>query len=202
MQQSGLVSVIVLNWNNFQDTIECINSLEYQDYPIREFIVVDNGSTNQSVIEINRVLKGKMNLIVNNTNLGFSGGNNIGIRYALKQGAEYILLLNNDTVVDDPQLISKLVSVYFNDKDIGLACPTISHFSNPEVTWYAGAKYNLWRGGGVHIQEIPRIMEYIDTGYATGCCVMASRKLLDRVGFLDDKFFLYEEDVDLSLIHI
>jgi GT2 family glycosyltransferase len=200
MQTPDLVSVIIVNWNGIQDTIECLNSLESQCYSNLQTIVIDNGSIDNSVQILHQVFGEKLTLISNQQNLGFAKGNNIGIQYALDHGAKYVVLLNNDTIVNDPQLISKLVLVFSKDDTIGIACPTIYYESRPTKPWYAGANYSLWLGGGgKHNQHVPQNNKIIDTGYATGCCLMINRNTLSRVGLLDEDFYFYEEDVDWSL---
>jgi GT2 family glycosyltransferase len=199
MQPPDLVSLIIVNWNGIQDTIECLNSLASQYYSNLQTIVIDNGSIDQSIQILQQLFGEKITLISNKQNLGYAKGNNIGIQYALNHGAKYVVLLNNDTIVSDPQLISKLVLVFSNDDTIGLACPTIYYESQPTIPWYAGAKYSIWLVGGKHIQHVPQNNKIMDTGYATGCCLMINRNTLLRVGLLDEDFYIYEEDVDWSL---
>lgn len=195
----ALVAAVVLNWNQPVDTVECVQSLLELNHPSFWVIVVDNGSTDDSVSHLQSVFGESIDLVTTSTNLGFSGGNNEGIRHALAHGAEYIILVNNDTVAKDANLITVLVDAFRRDPKIGLACPTILYAENPAVPWYAGASYSLWKGGGKHHQRFCDADRPIDTGYATGCCIMASRPVIETVGFLDETFFLYEEDVDWSL---
>ena len=199
MANSSSVFIVVLNWNQPDDTVECIRSLLKLDYPDYHITLVDNGSTDDSVRRFRRAFDETVELLVNRENLGFSAGNNVGIRHAIENGADYIILLNNDTVVKDRNLIMVLVEAFRNDPTIGLACPTILYYGDPSVPWYAGATYSLWKGGGKHIQHFRHASTPIDAGYATGCCVIASRTVIERIGLLDEAFFLYQEDVDWSL---
>lgn len=193
------VYVVVLNWNQPTLTASCVRSLLALDYPDYTIVVVDNGSQDRSAEKLYAEFGDRIDVIVNPTNLGFSGGNNVGIRHALLRGADYVVLLNNDTVATDPSLIRTLVSALRDDATIGLACPTIWYADRPELPWYAGARFSMWRGGGSHLQE-PVLSDHpVDTGYATGCCVIASRRFIEQVGLLDEAFFLYQEDVDWSL---
>lgn len=118
------VAIIILNWNGWKDTIECLKSLNNLNYKNYEVIVVDNGSTDNSVEKIKEYIenKPKFKLIANEKNLGFAGGNNIGIRYALNNEFEYILLLNNDTVVDE-NFLKPMVELLESSDDIGFVGP-------------------------------------------------------------------------------
>lgn len=198
-QNSPLVYLIVLNWNHFQETIECVRSIKQLNYSDYRILVVDNKSENNSVKEIQRQIGSQIHLILNPSNLGFAAGNNVGIKFALKNDADYVVLLNNDTYINDADMISELVNTLERDTSIGLACPSIFYQDKPSQPWYAGAVFSLWRGGGRHIQRLPSTRTPLDTDYATGCCVIASRRLLVEVGLLDENFFLYQEDVDWSL---
>src|SRR3972149_12101418 len=102
------VAIIVLNWNGKNDTLECLASIDKMDYPSIYVILVDNGSQDGSVAAIQRKFPEVM-IVETKSNLGFAGGNNMGIRYALRNGAEYVLVLNNDTIVD-PQLIKSFLA--------------------------------------------------------------------------------------------
>ncbi len=194
------VAVIVLNWNGGADTLQCVRSLLEQEYESFGIIVVDNASSDGSVNLLENRLEGEsVEYVLNDDNYGFSGGNNRGMLHALAAETKYVMLVNNDTVVKDRLLIKKMVDAFQQDQRIGLACPTIYYAQPAGKPWYAGASYSLWLGGGKHIQTLPSSMGVTDTGYATGCCVMASRSAIEDVGLLDDVFFLYHEDVDWSL---
>lgn len=194
-----LVYIVVVNWNQPQLTTDCLRSLRTLVYPNYRVLVVDNGSQDDSAEKLRAEFGDWIDVIANETNLGFAGGNNAGIRYALQQAADYVLLLNNDTLVHDLNLLSTLVTVFCDNDRIGLACPTIWYADRSEQPWYAGARFSMWRGGGSHLQRPPTGNQAVDTGYATGCCVMASRCFIEEVGLLDEAFFLYQEDVDWSI---
>src|SRR4030067_3270221 len=104
---SPMISIIILNWNGLSDTLECLESVKKIDYPSFEIIVVDNGSTDGSATTISRLHPGVV-IIETGKNLGFAEGNNVGIRYALNNGSEYIFMLNNDTIVD-PQIVKSFL---------------------------------------------------------------------------------------------
>jgi GT2 family glycosyltransferase len=140
-------SCIVLNWNGWQATIECLDALKECTYPELTIIVVDNGSTDDSVGRI-KAAHSDVLLLNSVKNLGFAGGNNIGIRHALAHGADYVWLLNNDTKAA-PDALSALVAKALTDKRIG-AVASICYFADKPtvVQAWAGFRVNLWIGYG------------------------------------------------------
>ena len=136
------VSIIILNWNGLEDTIECLESLRGITYPNYEIIVVDNGSEGNDVKILQARFGGYIHIIKNDNNYGFAKGNNIGMRYALQREAEYILLLNNDTTVA-PDFLSELVNVAESDPKSGLLGPKVYFYYEPDVIWFAGGRISL-----------------------------------------------------------
>lgn len=193
------VAVVVLNWNGRADTVECLESLARLEPPAHEVVVVDNGSTDGSVAVIGERFPG-VTVLENGENLGYTGGNNAGLRYALGQGAEYVLVLNNDTVVA-PDLLGRLVEAAEADPEVGMAGPTIYYHDRPDVIWSAGGGIDWERGRTwmVGLDEVdegqlgvePRAMDFI-----TGCAMLVRRGLMERVGLLDERFFAYYEDTE------
>ncbi len=203
MKHSALphVYVIVLNWNNNSDTIECVESLEKTSYPNFTIVLVDNGSTDDS----EAILKGRfpgIHLIQNGRNLGFTGGMNAGIRHALQSGAEYILMLNNDTIVD-PNAVAALVAAATGDSRIGILSSKILFYHRPDVIWYAGGTYNSFLGWGRHrgYGELDRGQydRTEETKRPSGCSMMVSRAFCEKVGLLDERFFCYGEETDWAM---
>jgi GT2 family glycosyltransferase len=191
------VWIVVLNWNRPQDTVQCISSLQQVEYPACRILVIDNGSTDDSV-ELFRALPG-IELLVHDRNLGFAAGNNGGIQYALAHGAEYVLLLNNDTTVS-PSLISKLVDVAEADRQIGIVGPVIYYADRPEEVWFAGMRfrhslYVVRRG--LHLASSPGSVEDVD--FVSGCGMLVRSETWRRVGLFDPRFFMYYEDLDLCI---
>lgn len=193
------VSIIVLNYNSRDDTLDCLRSLQHLTYLAAQIILVDNGSTDGTV-EAVRACYPKVTIIETGQNLGFTGGNNIGIQHALRQGAEYIMLLNNDTIVA-PDMIDVLVNAMRQDPSLSITGPTIYYYDQPEIVWSAGGSID-WRRGQTHMMGIneedkgqfgqtPRIVEFV-----TGCALMARRDVWEQVGLLDDKFFMYFEETE------
>lgn len=199
MEIEPKVAIILVNYNGYKDTIECLQSLRSIEYKNYEVIVVDNASTNESVKEIKSFISGNERLIESNANDGFSSGNNIGIRYALNNGADYCLLLNNDTIVE-PDFLNKLVDAFNNSEYCGLTIGKILYEGQRNLIWYAGGSISERTAKTVHWhyketdQETTK--EIAQVTFATGCCMCISKKVIDQVGYLDEEYFLYEEDVD------
>lgn len=187
----SLVYVIVLNWNGWRDTSVCLSSLENLDYPNYEMVVVDNGSTDHSVEEIRKAYP-QITLLETGRNLGFAGGNNVGIRYALERGADYIWLLNNDTVVD-PNALTAMVEIAESDPKIGAVGSVLYYMNQPEkVQAWGGGRISLITGRSRHLLS-PGELHYI-----TGASLLLRTEALEQVGLLDEGFFMYWEDADLS----
>lgn len=198
------VIIIILNWNGKDDTIECLESLSIITYPNYEIILVDNGSTDGSV---NCFIEkySEIEIIKNKENLGFAEGNNIGMRHAIEKGADYILLLNNDTVVDS-EFLNELVKVAESDPKIGIVGPKIYYYNykgRKDVIWFAGGKIH-WRFGKtahLHMDKIDKgsINKLIQVDYITGCAILLNKNLLDKIGLFDPEYFAYFEEVDLCV---
>jgi GT2 family glycosyltransferase len=195
------VVVIVLNWNAWEVTCDCIESLRHVEYPDFKTVLVDNGSTNDSVQQVaNRFPD--LPIIRNNANLGYAGGNNVGIRYALQSGAEYVLLLNNDTVVEKT-FLAEMVKEAESDTRIGLLSPKIFYSAPPDRIWYAGGEFNLWRGiathPGMRRHDDAQNSGTRDCTFATGCALLINAKLVRQIGDLDESFFMVCEDTDICI---
>lgn len=186
--------VIVLNWNGWSDTNACLDSLARLDYPRYQVVVVDNASTDDSVERI-RAAHPEVTLLQSGGNLGFAGGNNVGIRHALEQGADYVWLLNNDAVAD-PHALTALVELAERDPSVGAVGSRIFYMDRPtELQAWGGGWANVWTGRSSehHARVSERELDYL-----TGCSLLLTRAALERSGLLDDRFFLYFEDTELS----
>jgi hypothetical protein len=194
------VSIIVLNWNGKDDTLECLESVCQIDYPNFDIIVVDNGSSDDSVKAIQNKFP-EVTVLETKRNLGFAGGNNVGIRYALKHGAEYILLLNNDTIVDS-HLLKSFINASRVVQQEAIWGAKIYYYSQPDKIWYAGARWVNKVSGFHHVGQgcIDNGQDYssiVETDYACGCALFINAELLNRIGLLDEEFFLTFEETDL-----
>ncbi|MCP2605454.1 glycosyltransferase family 2 protein [Candidatus Aminicenantes bacterium AC-335-O07] len=195
------ISIIILNWNNYEDTKECLESLGKITYPNYEVIVVDNGSTDGSYERLKEEFFHHI-FIRNEENFGFAKGNNMGIKYALKKKVNYILLLNNDTVVDK-NFLEPLVKEAEKNEKIGIVGGKIYYYNTPKRIWYAGGKISLIKGGCVHYGagDIDRgqYNEPKEVGFVSGCMMLVKTEVFEKVGLLDERYFLGTEDYDFCL---
>ena len=210
------ISIILVNWNGKKDTLECLASVKNVSMGQRvnaSVIVVDNGSIDDSVAAIKKTFP-DVEVIEAGENLGFTGGNNVGIRKALEDGADFVWLLNNDTSVDENALVA-LLEVY-KDPRIGIAGSKIyfspGHEFHKEkyqkkelgkVIWYAGGHID-WQNmyashRGVDEVDTGQYDTVVETPFVTGCSMMVKKQVFEKVGLLDEKLFAYLEDLDFCL---
>lgn len=194
------IFIIILTWNGKEDTVECIKSVQGMDYSNFEILIVDNGSTDDSV-KILREAFPDIAVIRTGRNIGYTGGNNAGIKHAMEQGMDYAIILNNDTIVEK-DFVSEWVAVAERDKTIGMSSPKIYYYDRPDVIWYAGATFYPLIGYGRHRgadrKDNGRYDRVEDTKRPCGCALMVSRKLCEDVGLLNEDYFCYYEEVDWS----
>jgi hypothetical protein len=250
------VAIIILNWNGWWDTIECLESVFRITYPNYQVIVVDNGSSNDSVEKIKAWAEGKQEvltpesthplyylshppvikpipcirysvkeaeiggnpelekeifnlsqttnykpliLIQTGTNLGFAGGSNVGIKYVLaKHDFDSIILLNNDVVIAH-DAVSILVNARLKYGDESIFGGRIYYYSDPEKIWYDGGHFYEWLGRTVHINMGKRDIRDVadrEVNFITFCYVLIPTKILKEIGLLDERYFMYVEDLD------
>ena len=189
------VDIILLNWHGWQDTIACLDSLASLDYNNYRVLVVDNGSTDDSVARI-RAAHPEVPIIETGRNLGFSGGCNVGIRRALEEGADYVWLLNNDTTVDS-QALTAMVNVAHYDQKIGAVGSVLYYMDSPkEIQAWGGGGISFWFGRSHHYLTP---VSNAKLHYLTAASILIRRSALKDVGLLDEKtFFMYWEDTDYS----
>lgn len=209
------VAVVTINYNTDEQTHALLDSLEKIDRSNfhLEIIIVDNESQTPFVLEQSEK-EDHIILIRLEDNRGFSGGNNVGIKKSLERGADYILVVNNDTVVH-PNMIRHLLDTLESDEKIGIVTPKIYFAKGHEfhknrykkedlgkVFWFAGGSTD-WS----NVQSVHRGVDEVDhgqynktekIGFATGCCIMLKKEVLEKVGAFDERYFLYYEDADLN----
>jgi len=237
------VGIIILNWNNWQDTLECLESVYHIDYQKYKVVIVDNCSNDDSIIKIKKFCHDKLKtypnkkamelleldendlksfhykksdlqktyqskqliLIKNSKNYGFTKGNNIGIKFIFKYfDIDYILLLNNDTIVDI-NFLYELVRVGESEKDVGFIGPKIYFYEHAGVQFsniiqYAGGKQNLWNfePSPIGYGEIDKgqFDQNMKVNFISGACILAKTSMINEIGLLDEEFFSYREEND------
>lgn len=245
MKNKPKVSIIILNWNSWEDTIECLESLYQIDYPNYEVVVIDNGSKDDSIkkireygnkqilpeskfykhipnkdpikifeynrenldFELDSTIESeieeydsneKLILIKNQKNDGFPEGCNIGMRYALKKGIKYYLLLNNDTVVDK-QFLNELVDVAAKDPSIGIVGSKILYYYTPDIIQAAGGKIR-WILGDIitygNEKDCGQYDKVVERDYLYGTSLLLRKEVIDKISFMDTSFFFGVEEYD------
>jgi len=192
---SPAIWIILLNWHGWQDTIACLDSLVSLDYTNYRVLVVENGSTDDSVARI-RAAHPEVPILETGRNLGFSGGCNVGVRRALEEGADYIWLLNNDTTVD-PHALTAMVAVAETDPGVGAVGSVLYYLDNPkDIQAWGGGRGGFWSGRTRHhLGPVPGARLH----YLTAASILLRRRALEEVGLLDENtFFMYWEDTDFS----
>lgn len=203
MESEPLVYIILVNYNGMADTIECIQSLQKITYKNYNIIIVDNNSEDAPIIVERVATYVNVEVILSTNNLGFSHGNNIGIERALKNGAKYCLLLNNDTIVD-PEFLTQLVNVAETHNDTAIVTGKILFLDDIRRKWYAGGVINYKSSMCVHLEynelDDQSVIESkeMEISFATGCLMLLTQQALSNIGMLNEEFFMYAEDLDYS----
>jgi len=194
------IAIILVNWNGFEYTQSCILSLlncHYQKYKI---IVVDNNSSDLSIEKLKKDFP-DVKYIQNKFNIGFTGANNIGIKWALNNDFEYIALLNNDTEVE-PDFLDHLLTPFEQDSLIGAVQPLILQYNRRNIVWNGGGQINYNFGRFLNVNKGSNknhITPIHNIDWITGCCFMLKSEVINKVGLLDEFFFVYFEDADWSI---
>ena len=190
------VAVVILNWNGWDYTQACIDSLIKAGVPEGDIILVDNGSTDGSISNLQKMYN-SVNLLQNKVNEGFTGGNNIGMQYALNRGYEYIMLLNNDTLVASG-FLDLLVGEMELSLNLAAIQPLIYYITPKSEVWNAGGRYHSWLGYSQTNYQVHSPKPYL-TEWISGCAILVRSAVLEKVGLFDNNYFAYFEDVDWSL---
>jgi len=188
------VAIVILNWNGKDDTLECLESVRHVDYPNFEIIVVDNGSSDGSVAAIRERFPA-MTVIETGANLGYAGGNNVGISHALRNEAEYVLVLNNDTTVD-ASFLDHLVRIGEVMPDAGILGPSIYQYYSPDMPWYSYTLFDPERVKFItkEVTANDPIARSVDG--VIGCSMLIKAKVFRKIGALEPKYFLCYEEHD------
>lgn len=188
---------VILNTNRREDTIACLGSLLANTYPNHQALVLDNSSTDGSVEAIRSAFP-SVEIIALNDNAGYAGNNNVGIQAALDRGADWVFVLNEDTILA-PNCLEQLVQAGEADGNVGIVGPMVYHFDEPEVIQSAGGTLGpYWEALhiGINERDIRQFPVTRSVDWISGCAIMVRRDAIKQVGMLDAKFFYYWEEVD------
>lgn len=195
-----LVYVVVLTYNNVDDTRECLTSLKQMEYENFEILIVDNGSTDNTPAIVRKEFPDVL-VIETGQNLGVPWGYNVGFSHALKQKAEYLFMLNNDTVVA-PDILDKLLCTAGKYPEAGVVMPKVLYYDDPKLIWAAGSRYRIFPPAIVMLGQNKLdndFNEIIDLEYAISCGLLISRETFERVGLFDPGYFFQFDDWDFSV---
>jgi GT2 family glycosyltransferase len=191
------VCVVLVNWNGTSDTLTCLESLRGLSYLNLHVIVIDNGSLEPCTSRV-RERHPDVQVIESEKNLGFTGGNNLGIRIALERCSDYVWLLNNDTVVE-PDTLTELVRAADADVALGIVGSKIYFFGTNRID-HAGCSWDSLRGDAYHIgcreMDEGQYDEQVNVFFVTGCSFLVKSQVFRQVGLLDEGYFMYMEDID------
>jgi len=192
-----IIDIIIVNFNHSDDTFACIETLRHQEGVIVRILVIDNGSEDDSLIRLKNQTS-DYQLIASPKNLGFASGYNLGMRTCLENGANLILIINNDTLADS-NMLSEMVALMA--PDVGLVAPIIYYAERPTEVWSQGGRMNwlLMEVIDNHGRNQPTPDLPFESDFLSGCCLLFNRKAIEKVGLLDEEFFLYYEDMDWSV---
>lgn len=197
-----MVVCVVVNWNGWRDTLACLQTLALQDCQPLHVVVVDNGSTDESVaritdwIDSHQATQTRFHLLPGTENLGFARGANLGIQQALQQGAEHVWLLNNDTECP-PDTLRKLLCAAKRQPDAGIVGSVLYYQAQPHrVQAWGGGWVSRWTGTGDHYTQPTTLQR---DSYVTFASVLIRAEVLQEVGLLYDGYFMYYDDSDYCL---
>jgi len=200
-----MLAAVILTLNEYIYTADAVRSLLAGQKKPDLIFVIDNGSTPENAGLLRQALAEfpSVKLVRNEVNLGFAKGSNMGIKMALAEGAQFVLLFNNDaTVAED--CVSSMYSVMECDPRIGITGPRIFFFDDPQRVWHSGGYFNRLKAGVV-VPEKNRLIDQLpregvqEVSFLTGCILLIRREVFDKVGLLDEDYFFYTEDLDYSL---
>lgn len=195
------ILIIVLNYNGFEDTKRCVESLERISCQTNKIIIIDNFSADNSVKQLERAFP-NIQVLKSKKNLGYAGGMNIGIAYGLSNGFDYFLLLNNDTIVSE-KFLEPLLKIFVQFPEAGIASPKVGYIDERDKIYCAGGKISFLKCTGVSLFQGKEFMRYandvLETSLAEGSCMLIKKETIEKIGLLDEKFFMYLEDVEFAM---
>ncbi len=194
------LSIIILNTNRKHDTLACLESLRNSDYQPGEIIILDNSSIDGTVEAVQDNFP-EVTVVSLLENKGYAGNNNVGIKLALKNGADWVFILNEDTVVS-PDCLEFLMTTGESDERIGLVGPMVFHFNENKIIQSAGGSINQnWKFEhiGSNQEDHAQFIDTQDVDWISGCAMLIRGETLREIGLFDERFFYYWEEVDLCL---
>ncbi len=188
------LAISILNWNWYQDTIDCIESLKQSDFQDFDIYLLDNGSRNNEWQKLKELYKDTENIIITvlDVNAGFTGGNNENLRQMVRWNYEFFLLLNNDTIIPEKTLWDFIQKAKLSDGWI--FWPIVREYYDKNIVQSCGNITSLWTGGWSRLKQLTT--DYTPADYVSGACFLITKKTLDTIGLLDDRYFAYWEEND------
>lgn len=198
MAGQPMIGIVIINYNGLDLTVDCIASIDRSNYSNYRLILIDNNSPDGSGELLKSIYGSVHTVILSGENKGTSGANNLGMRVAFEQGCDYVLLLNNDTVLF-PDTLEKLIA---GSGGAYVGVPHISYYSMPEVSWYAGGYFDVFNnarhsGMGKKLDREKSASGFV--GYAPTCCFLIPKPIYEDVGEFDEGYFMYWEDTDYCI---
>ncbi len=192
-------AIIIINWNSFDCTFDCLESLSQMTYADYDIILVDNGSKDSSGERLKQEFPYVIFLKLDE-NIGFTGSNNLAMNYSINRDYKYTLLLNNDTFVE-PDFLEILVNQLDEIKEAGAAQPKIYYNHDRSLLWNGGSHFNKWTGidsveSGKKVTRTSEIFKSPE--WLTGCALLVRNDIIRKIGLLDESLFMYYDDVDYS----
>jgi len=199
MQTLPKLAIVLINYLQDDLTIDCIKSIKKSDYKNIEIILINQLSTIDSETKFKSEFP-ELTFIPTQENIGYASACNLGIKKALERNTDYVCLLNNDTVVL-PDTLTTLINGFGASNDIGIVGPKIFYFDKKDKIWFGGGKLSLNKGAKTIHLDMNKMENGSDNtvkevDFITGCALMAKREVFEKIGFLDEKYFAYFEEVD------
>lgn len=200
MKKDPIIFAVILNYNGYEDSIKCIESFKKMKNKSIRLIVVDNASTDDSGVKLKDKYP-EFHFIFSNKNRGYAAGMNLGIKYVLDNNADFILIVNNDTVVSEDFLEPMLNEM--DDDNVGIVSGKVYYRENPNVIYCAGGRVDYLRGAGVAEFQGEKGEKFANArreiSLAEGCFMMVRKEVFNTIGLFEEKYFMYFEDLDFSL---
>lgn len=195
------VTAVILNYNGYEDTVKCIRSLQNATYSNLSLVLVDNGSPDDSGLRLKTEFP-NLPIILIEENTGYAAGNNLGIRFAVEKGTDYVLVINNDVIVE-PTFLEPMVNSAEKQSDVGIVTCKVYYQSVPHEIFSSAGKMNWWLCTGVNKGNYLKFLQKTEslcyTDFACGVLMLMRKSMLDVEGLFDEKYFMYFEDVEYSL---